>query len=89
MQRVSAAPNTAIVLRFFITDEFQYVARLTVEHVAYLDQCIEAHAFDFVGLNHGESLFSEADLSGERFQPHLPLGQHDIEIDDNSQRLRP
>ena len=76
-------------ISFLVRLVFQYVAGLAVERLTDVVQCREAHGFCLLILQDREVGRGDADLGGKVTCGDLPLGHHDIEINDNCHNHAP
>ena len=49
----------------------------------------EADGFGLAGFEHGKILWRDVHAISQIVQPHFPLREHDVEIDDDGHRLKP
>src|SRR5699024_3395702 len=74
---------------FLFVPVFKDVARLTVQGLADGVQRGKAHRARLAGLENGEVGHGDAHLLGKLRQAHFALGEHDVQIDDDSHAAPP
>ena len=81
-------PRLKLFLSGSFRTEFQDFPRLAVERFANRFERGKTDGFGLAGFEDGQVLWRDADGGGQIVQPHFPLREDHIEIDDDGHKLK-